>query len=104
MDELIIVENHEGRLVPQTNNQLIMLENQIKQLTELRDKIRNLIKEEMEDKDLYKIENDELSITYIEETERDTFDSKAFRKDHPDVYKKYVKTSKVASSVRIKVK
>lgn len=104
MEELIVVENHEGKLLPQTNNQLVMLENQIKQLTETRDKLRALIKDEMEKYGIYKLESDEVSITYIDETERETFDSKTFKKEHPGIYGEYVKKSKVASSVRIKVK
>ena len=38
--------------------------------------------------------------TYIPETQRETFDSKALKEDSPDIYKKYVKISKVKDSMR----
>ena len=37
------------------------------------------------------------------ETERETFDSKQFKADMPELYDEYVKFSKVKPSVRIKV-
>ena len=51
-----------------------------------------------------KFNSDKLDITYIEESTKETFDSKQFKADYPDVYEKYVKTSKVSDSIRIKVK
>lgn len=38
--------------------------------------------------------------TYIPETQREIFDSKALKEDSPDIYKKYVKISKIKDSVR----
>lgn len=101
MQELITKEN---TLAVQTNNQLVFLENQIKELSDIRDKVRSLIKEEMERKGIYKLENDDICITYIGETERETFDSKTFKKEHPSIYEEYTKSSKVSATVRIKVK
>lgn len=49
-------------------------------------------------------ENDILKVTYVAPTTKTTIDSKALKKDKPDVYKKYAKTSNVKASVRITVK
>ena len=49
-------------------------------------------------------ENDILKVTYVAPTKKTTIDSKALKKDHPDVYEKYAKTSDVKASVRITVK
>lgn len=103
-NELLVLNGENYELTAETNNQLVALETQIKALTDVRDEVRKLIQKEMEEKGIYKMENDELSITYIAANEREIFDSKRFKEDHPYAYHEYMKTSKVAPSVRIKVK
>lgn len=102
--ELIVKTNENFALEEGTNDQLVALEKHIKFLTEKRDEIRDLIRKEMESKGIYKMENDELSITYIAAGEREIFDSKRFKEEHPYAYQEYMKTSKVSASVRIKAK
>ena len=63
MNELTIKNNE---LIPAVSNQLAYIENQIAELTALRDELRNRIKEEMEAKGIIKLENDELLINYIQ--------------------------------------
>lgn len=104
MEHLIIKSGNDYALQEETNNQLVALERQIKMLTDTRDEIRKIIQKEMEEKGIYKMENDELSITYIAAGEREIFDSKRFKEDHPYAYQDYMKTSKVAASIRIKAK
>ena len=104
MNELLIKTGNEYALQPQTNNQLVLLETQIEQLTKKRDEMRKLIMRAMEEEGIYKMENDDISITYLAETERETFDSKKFREEHANIYHKYTKTSKISPSIRIKVK
>lgn len=104
MNELIIKNGDEYALAPQTNNQLILLETQIEELTQKRDGMRKLIMQAMQEEGIYKMENDEVSITYLAETERETFDSKRFREEHANLYHLYTKTSKVNPSIRVKVK
>ena len=41
--------------------------------------------------------------TAVEESTRESFDSAKFKKDNPDLYEKYKKTSKVKPSLRVKV-
>lgn len=76
----------------------------MKELKEKEDALKEAIKEEMEAKGIIKIENEDLLISYIAATDRESFDSKQFRKDNPDLYDEYVKISPVKSSIRIKVK
>ena len=59
---------------------------------------------EMEQKGVVKLDNDVVTITYIAPTDRETFDSKKFKEEQPDMYDEYVKISPVKASVRIKVK
>ena len=58
----------------------------------------------MESKGIIKVETEEITISYIAPTDRETFDSKRFKADHADLFDEYVKMSPVKSSVRIKVK
>lgn len=58
----------------------------------------------MERSNIKKLETDELVITYIAETYRETFNSRAFRKDHEELYNDYIDISTVKPSVRIKLK
>ena len=104
MSELIIRQGDEYALTPQTNNQLVLLETQIVDLTKKRDEMRKLIMQAMQEEGIYKMENEDISITYIAETERETFDSKRFHEEHANLYHLYTKTSKVAPSIRVKVK
>ena len=60
--------------------------------------------EEMEKKGIKKIESEELLINYIESTDRETFDKKAFQKEHADLFDEYVTMKPVKSSIRVKVK
>ena len=57
----------------------------------------------MENNGVTKFDGDGIKISYVAETTRETFDSKQFKADMPDLYNEYVKFSKVKSSVRIKV-
>ena len=48
-----------------------------------------------------KWETENMRLTYIDPTTKETFDSKRFKEEHPESYKKYIKTTKVKSSIRI---
>jgi hypothetical protein len=67
------------------------------------DELKQKILDEMESKGILSIKSPELTISYVAPTSRETFDSKSFRKDHPDLYDEYVSISLVKASVRMKV-
>ena len=58
----------------------------------------------MKEQGITKFEDNRISITYVAPTERVTFDSTAFKKDQPELYKQYSKSSMTKESVRIKLK
>ena len=58
----------------------------------------------MEQKNIIKIDTPELAITYVADTTKETFDSKLFREQNPDLFDAYVKITPVKSSIRIKIK
>ena len=75
-----------------------------KRIEEQQVELYSKIKEQMELRGIKKFENDFISITYVEPTTRDTFDSKSLKADNPELYAQYLKPSEVKSSVRIKAK
>lgn len=101
MNELI---TKEGLLTPEVQNQIVAFEKQAKAVKEAQDKLKEAILKEMEEKGIIKLDSEELTITYIAPTYSEKFDSKALKADNEELYNKYIKLSKVKSSVRIKVK
>lgn len=104
MDKLIRVEQNTALLNPEASSKLAEFERMAKEIKAKQDELKQRILAEMEEHGILKIDTDELTITYVAPTSRETFDSKAFRKDNPDLYDEYVKISTVSASVRMKVK
>lgn len=101
MDNLIKIEN--GQLAPSTVDIIKQLEIQKKQIDDQYNQFKSDLLNAMEQNGIVKFETDGLRINYIAETERETFDSKKFREDFPDLYDEYVKFSTAKSNIRIKV-
>lgn len=101
MNELI---TKEGLLTPAVQNQIVEFEKQAKAVKEAQEKLKEAILKEMEEKGIIKLDSEELTITYVAPTYSERFDSKALKADNEELYNKYIKLSKVKSSVRIKVK
>ncbi len=89
---------------PEISAEVAELEKQMKLISDKQKAFKSEILRLMEEHGVIKIDNDYLTITYVAETDRETFDTKAFREAHPDTYDEYVKIGKVAPSIRIKVK
>lgn len=92
-------------LIPKsTENQIIKLEKKIAELKKAQDEMRAKLFDEMQKRNIRKIETDKLTITLIDETTRESFDTKKFREENRDLYDEYVKLSTVKASIRIGVK
>lgn len=102
MNEIMIQENN--TLSESIEKQIVSIEKRIKKLKEQQDAMKAALIEAMETKNLIKLETDKLVISYVAPSDRESFDSKKFREDNPDLYDEYVKISPVKSSIRIKVK
>lgn len=102
--ELIKIDEGNYILNPETSMQIAEFEKQMKELKTKEDELKQSILEEMESKNIIKLDSPELMITYVAPTDRETFDSKTFKAEHQDLYDEYVKMSSVKSSIRIKVK
>ena len=103
MDEMIVYEGNTALLNPVVAEHLAEFERMAKSIKAKQDELKQKILEEMESKGIVSIKTPELTISYVAPTTRETFDSKTFRKDHPDLYDEYVRISMVSASVRMKV-
>lgn len=103
MDYIDVIEN--GAVLTGTTTDLIIdIDRQEKAIKKAKEEVWNALKEEMEKKGVKKIESDELLINYISSTDRESFDKKAFQKEHADLYDSYITMKPVKSSIRVKVK
>lgn len=95
--EMLAVQEQISQAVAEHQTKLATLQKQEAEL-------KTAIKEAMEANNVKKFENDFIAITYVAPVERTIFDSTRFKKEQPETYDQYTKTSRVKSSVRIKVK
>jgi hypothetical protein len=104
MNDLITITNGIAVLDSDIASRIADFERKLKDIKEAEDKLKQGVLEEMQEKGILKIETEEMTISYIAPTDRETFDSKRFRADHEDLFDEYVRMSPVKASVRIKVK
>lgn len=104
--ELIKRENGITILDAGVSEKIAEFERKLKAIKEQEEELKKAILSEMQSKGIIKLDDEVngLSITYVSETMRETFDTKAFRSALPNVYDAYVKLSPVKASIRIKVK
>ena len=104
MNNLIVKKEDNYQLTDTIISELRLIDEEEKELKEKKEKIREILLKEMEDKNILKLENEKISITYKEPTERETFRTAKFKKDLPDLYDTYVEFTPVKSSLLIKIK
>lgn len=101
MNDIIKFEN--GKLSDKAVEFIVGVEMQMKALKDQYEQFKSDLLTAMEKNGIVKIESGDVRINYIAESNRETFDSKQFKADMPDLYNEYVKFSKVKPSLRIKV-
>ena len=104
MDNLITINNDVAILDGAVANKIAEFERQVKEIKAKEDELKKAILAEMESKGIIKLESDELTISYVAPTERETLDTKTLREELPDIYDTYVKLSPVKPSMRIKLR
>ena len=104
MAKLIKVTKGVPRLSEEISAQIAEFELAKKQIDEKEAELKKQLLAEMEKAGILKVDNDELTITYIAPCDAETFDKKAFKKDHPDLHDQYVTMKPRASYIKIAVK
>ena len=102
--ELIVYKDDVSYLSEGASFDLVTLDKEINRLTALRDELKERLLEEMTEREIIRLESDEVAVTRILGSDRESFDSKTFRKNHPDLYDDYVRITPVKPSLRIKIK
>lgn len=100
-------EKHTQELQTVSIKEIQMLEDvltQIKALELVADEYREKIRLEMERRGILDLQIGKVKMTYVPGTIRQTFDTKAFKADDPDLYAIYLKETEVKPSLRITVK
>lgn len=98
------IKVEEKRFDVSSLERLALIKKQMEELEKEESELKASIMESMKTNGLDKIESDIIDITYVAPFERETFDSKKFKVDNPEMYEAYKRMSKVSESLKIKVK
>ena len=101
---LLITTENGIQLASGISQKIKEFENQVKQIKEQEEKLKEEIINAMRENNIIKLDTPDLVITYVAPTKKETFDSKKLKEEKPDVYLEYLKISDVKDSIRIKVK
>lgn len=114
--ENLLTAEREGRLISDVDlgvseEELVDLEElmqeieikeyELKQIKEKVDKVKETLYSTMEKEGVKTVDRGKLKITYVAPSCRTSVDSKKLEKEDPETYKKYVKTTTVAGSIKI---
>lgn len=103
MNNLIRLTEDGALLSASTAKKIAKFKRDLEKVEALRNELYAELLLEMETRGIIKAVSEDVIINYIPATTRETFDTKAFRKAHPDLYDQYAKLSPVKASVRVKV-
>ena len=76
-------------------------ENELKLMKDKVDKVKEILYGTMEKEGVKTVDRGNLKITYVGPSSRTSVDSKKLEKEEPEIFKKYVKTTTVAGSIKI---
>ena len=91
-------------LTQEASAKLVEFERLAKEVEQKQKELREAILKEMEEANVIKVETEELTITYVAPTFRESFRSKKFREENPFLYDKYVEITPVKASIKMKVR
>ena len=93
MNEIITIVDGKVLLYSQLSEKIIAVEKQLKELKNIQDTYKKVIKEAMEEKCIKKIINEVegINITYTSEQKNlERFNKDKFQEDYPELYDQYV--------------
>ena len=99
-----IVFTNDNLLAKATENQICKVIKDLADLKEQEKTLKESLLREMEKRNIKKIETPKVTITYVDSTTKESFDSKTFRESHRDLYDEFCKISDVKAYVKIGVK
>ena len=101
MNEIMLTTDN---ILPiETENKIVALERELINIKETEKKLKEALLEEMQKRNIKKIETEKLTITLIDESTRETFDTKSFREKYRDLYDEYANITPTKAYVKIGV-
>lgn len=91
-------------LAAEAEQLIVDIESQIKSLEEKKNFIREGIMKAMVQAGIYDWKGEQITITRKTASSRKSFDSKRFEKEHPELYKQYIKETLISEVLQIKIK
>ena len=76
-------------------------EDELKLLKDMVDSVKTVLYGNMEKEGIKTVDRGKLKITYVAPSSRTSVDSKKLEMEEPEIYKKYIKTTTVAGSIKI---
>lgn len=99
-----IIQIDKKQLSTEVEKKLFLYNQAVKEAETQAKELKEALYEEMEKREIIKFENDNMIITRILPTTRETIDSKKLKKEYPEIAKMFTKTSNVKGSIRMKFK
>lgn len=84
-------------------NEIVEFINTIKELKAKEDELKSRLLAEMDEAEVTKWQGDMLTFTRKADSSRETFDTKRFKAEHPDLYRQYLVISNTRGSVQITI-
>lgn len=103
MNELVKIENGQVVVAQEIVNQIVNFKKEMLKMELLEKQLKEEIKQAMETNGVQSLEFGELKIKYRSASTRTSIDSTRLKKELPDIYEEYSKTTDVASSISISV-
>lgn len=105
MNELIAFDENNCPVIPtEVIANIVELERDLKDLENQEKTLRQALLDAMCEHGIVNISTDDITISYVAESERESFDTKAFKEDFEKLYSEYSKKQKVNHTVQIKLK
>lgn len=104
MQELIIYEEGTPVIAPETADKIAEMQEAYKRLEDGLKEIKARLFQEMKEKDILKIETPGLVVSYVAETTTEKIDTKALKKDLPEIYNTYTQEATRAGFVKLTVR
>lgn len=102
MNDVVLTSDN---LLPiETENKIVEVIRKLDELKQAEKNLKESLLSEMEKRNIKKIDTGKLTITYVDSTTKESFDSKTFKADHRDLYDDYCRISDVKAYVKIGVK
>lgn len=90
--------------ITENEESLIALGKTIKRLQEEYDGIKSNLFEKMQESGEGSIDTGKVLYTITKASTRSTFNSKAFKKDHADMYEQYISTTQISENIKITIR